>query len=121
MNRAGKEIMACRIAEALKDTLLKKETSNIPLPWKQDTYRRTAIIGKGETGPNMDASAYDTEKNQSLRMGRDNENCNTNSNSDISKSAISSNLTENSNDNKVMLPKRDKRCIKTKNEDFLWF
>ena len=51
-------------------------------------------------------------------MGRYNENGNTNSNSDISKSAISSNLTVNSIDNKVMSPKRDKRCIKTKNEDF---
>ena len=51
--------MACRIAEAIKDTLLKKETSTIHLPWKQDTDRRTATIGKGETGPNMDASADD--------------------------------------------------------------
>jgi len=121
MNQAGKEMMACRIAEAIKDTLLKKETSNIPLPWKQDTDRRTAIIEKEEMGPNKDASADDTEKSQSLRMGRDNEDCNSNSNSDISKSTISSNLTVNSNDNKMMLPNRDKRCIKTKNEDFLWF
>jgi len=120
MNRGGKEMMACRIAEAIKDTLLKKETSTIPLPWKQDTDR-TATIEKEEIGLNKDASADDTEKNQSLRMGRDNKNCNSNSNSDISKSTTSSNLTVNSNDNKMMLPKRDKRCIKTKNEDFLWF
>jgi len=105
MNRAGKEMMACRIAEAIKDTLLKKETSTIPLPWKQDTDRRTATIEKEEMGPNKDASADDTEKNQSLRMGRDNEDCNSNSNTDISKSTISSNLTVNSNDNKMMLPK----------------
>jgi hypothetical protein len=66
MNRAGKEIMACRIAEAIKDTLSKKETSTIPLPWKQDTDRRTATIGKGDMGPHMDGSADDTEKNQIL-------------------------------------------------------
>ena len=66
INRAGKEIMACRIAEAIKDTLSKKETTTIPLPWKQDTDRRTTTIGKGDMGPNMDASADDTEKNQPL-------------------------------------------------------
>jgi len=83
MNRAGKEIMACRIAEVIKDTLSKKGTTTTPLPWKQDTDRWTTTTGKGDMGPNMDASADDTEKNQSLRTGRDKEDCNSNSDSDI--------------------------------------
>ena len=78
MNRTGKEIMACRIAEAIKDTLSKKESSAIPLHWKQDTDTGTATKGKGDMRPNMEESADDTEKNQSLQMERD-ENCNSNS------------------------------------------
>lgn len=119
MNRTGKEIMACRIAEAIKDTLSKKESSAIPLHWKQDTDTGTATKGKGDMRPNMEESADDTEKNQSLQMERDNENCN--SNSDTLKSTISANLTVDSDDTKATFPKRDKRYKKTKNEDFLWF
>jgi len=121
MNRAGKEIMACKIAEAIKDTLMKKETTTTPLPWKQDINKRTATIGEGYMGPSMDASADDTEKNQPPQMGRDNENCNSNSYSDTSQGTSYTNLTVDSNDNKEILAKREKRCIKTKNEDFLWF
>jgi lysophospholipase L1-like esterase len=63
MNRAGKERMAHRIAEAIKEVLSKKETSTIPLPWKQDTGRSIATRGKGNGGgPNTNASAEDSEK-----------------------------------------------------------
>ena len=119
MNRTGKEIMACRIAEAIKDTFSKKESSAIPLHWKQDTEPGTAAKGKGDVRPNMEESTDDTGKNQSLQMERDNENCN--SNSDTLKSTISANLTVDSDDTKATFPKRDKRYKKTKNEDFLWF
>jgi hypothetical protein len=101
MNQAGKKRMAYRIAEAIKDTFTKKETSTIPLTWKQDTGRRIATIGKG----NMGASAEDTEKNQTLRIGRDKGNCNSNSNKDTSKSEIPSTGTVDSNENKATLPK----------------
>ena len=66
MNRADKERMAHRIVEAIKEVLSKKETSTIPLPWKQDTGRIIATIGKGNGGPNMNASAEHKEKDQTL-------------------------------------------------------
>jgi lysophospholipase L1-like esterase len=121
MNRAGKERMAHRIAEAIKEVLSKKETSTIPLPWKQETDRSTAITGKGNEGSNMNASAEDKERDQTLRIGRDNGNCNSNSNNDTSKSESFSAGTVDSSENKATLPKRQKRYIKNKNEDFLWF
>jgi hypothetical protein len=113
--------MAHRIAEVIKEELSKKETSTIPLPWKQDIGRSIATIGKGNGGPNTNASAEDKEKDQTLRIGRDNGNYNSNSNNNTSKSEISSTGTVDSSENKVTLPKRDKRCRKNKNEDFLWF
>jgi hypothetical protein len=70
-------------------------------------------------GSHMEVSADDTEKNQILQNGKDNEICKCNS--ATSKNTVATNLKVDSDDNKTILPKREKRCIKTKNEDFLWF
>jgi hypothetical protein len=48
MKRAGKEIMAQRIAEHIKETFLKRETSTITLQWKQDIVKRTVSSWKND-------------------------------------------------------------------------
>jgi hypothetical protein len=95
MKLAGKEIMAHRIAELIRETISKKKTSTIPLHWRLDTDKRTAPTQKCDTGSSIDGSAGNTKMNQSLSIGCDNENSNH--------------------------AKQDKKCIKAKNENFLWF
>ena len=50
MKLSGKEIMAQRIGELIKETFLKTKTSSIPLHWKQDIDKRTALTWICDTG-----------------------------------------------------------------------
>jgi len=61
MKLAGKEIMAHRIAEHIRETFSKKKTSTIPLNWKLDIDRRTAPTRKCDTGSSIDGSASNTQ------------------------------------------------------------
>jgi len=95
MKLAGKEIIAHRIAELIRETSLKKKTSTIPLLWKLDFDKRTARTRKCDIGSNIDGSAVNMQMDQSLSIACNNETPNR--------------------------TKRDKICLKAKNEDFLWF
>jgi hypothetical protein len=59
------------------------------------------------------------KENLTLLMGNDNEN--SNYNSDNSKDLINLDSVTGCRENKGILPKRDRKCLKAKNEDFLWF
>ena len=74
MKLAGKEIMAQRIAELIKETFSKKETSTIPLHWKQGIDKRTALTWICDTGSSTDGTAGNMEENQSSSIECDNEN-----------------------------------------------
>jgi len=74
MKLAGKEIIAHRIAELIRETLPKKKTSTIPLLWKLDIDKRSAPTRKCDTGSSIDGSAVNTQMDQSLSTECNNEN-----------------------------------------------
>jgi hypothetical protein len=111
--------MAQRIAEHIREIFSKRETSTITLQWKQDMIKKTALTGKYDTETSMDETVDNVQENLSLLMG--NENKNLNYNSDNSKDIIISNPVTGCSENKGILPKRDRKCLKAKNEEFLWF
>jgi hypothetical protein len=119
MNTAGKEIMAQRIAEHIRETLSMRKTSTITLQWKQDMVKRTALTWKHDTGTSVDETADDRQENLSPLTGNDNEN--PNRNSDNSKDTTILNSVTGENESRGTVPKRDRKCLKAKNEDFLWF
>ncbi|MDR0288738.1 MAG: hypothetical protein LBH78_01630 [Rickettsiales bacterium] len=67
----------------------------------------------------MDGTVDNMQENQSSLMGNDNEK--SNHNSDNSKDLIILDSVTGCSENKGILPKQDRKCLKVKNEDFLWF
>lgn len=116
---AGKEIMAQRIVELIKETLSKKKTSTIPLHWKQDIDKRTAPTWICDTGSSTDGTAGNMQGNQSLSIECDNKNSNLNR--DNPQDATPLNSALDGSVNKVILPIQDKKCLKAKDEDFYGF
>jgi hypothetical protein len=119
MKRAGKEIMAQRIAEHIKENFLKRETPTITLQWKQDIVKRTVLSWKNDTETSMEGIVDNVKENLTLLMGNDNEN--SYYNSDNSKNLINLDSVTGCRENKGILPKRDRKCLKAKSEYFLWF
>jgi hypothetical protein len=119
MNTAGKEIMAQRIAEHIRETFSMKKTSTIILQGKQDMEERTALTWKHDTETSMDETADVRQENLSLLTGNDNGN--PNRDSDNTKDTTILNSVTGGNENRGTALKRDRRCQKAKNEDFLWF
>jgi hypothetical protein len=126
MNIAGKEIMAKRIAEHIREAFSKRKSSTITLQWKQDVVKTSASTGKYDTETRMDETVDNKQENVLLLTGNDDENSNYNSdnsncdNGDNLKDTIILNPVTGCSDNKGILPKRDRKCLKAKN-DFLWF
>jgi len=87
--------MAHRMTEIIRETLSKKITSTVPLLWKPDIDKRITPTREGDAGPNLDETAGNTQMNQLV-------------------------LTE-CNKEDTNRTKRDKKCLKAKNDDFLWF
>jgi len=103
MKLSGKEIMAQRIAELIKETFSKKKTSTIPLHWKQDIDKRTVPTWICDTRSSTDGTAGNMQENQSLSIECDNEN--TTLNRDNPKDATLLNSASDGGVNKVILPK----------------
>ena len=76
MTKAGKGIMAQRIAEQIKKTFSKRETQTITLQWKQDMDNSTELTGEDDIETNVDEAVVNMQGNLSLLMGIDNENSN---------------------------------------------
>ena len=119
MTKAGKGIMAQRIAEQIKETFSKRETHTITLQWKQDMDNSTELLGKDDIETNVDEAVVNMQGNLSLLMGDDNENSDYNSGDTKDISTV--NCETGCSENKGSLPKRDRKCLKAKSEDFLWF
>jgi hypothetical protein len=79
MDIAGKEIMATRIAEHIREAFSKRKSSTITLQWKQDVVKTTASTGKHDTDTRMDETLDNKQENLLLLMGNDDENSNYNS------------------------------------------
>ena len=79
MTKAGKGIMAQRIAEQIKETFSKRDTHTITLQWKQDMDNSTELTGKDDIVTNVDEAVVNIQGNLSLLMGNDSENSNDNS------------------------------------------
>jgi len=119
MTKAGKGIMAQRIAEQIKETFSKRETHTITLQGKQDADNSTELIRENNIETNVDEAVVNMKGNLSLLMGNDNENSNDNSSNTKDTSTIK--FETGCSENKDPLPKRDRKCLKAKSEDFLWF
>jgi hypothetical protein len=88
MTKAGKEIMAQRIAEQIKETFSKRETHTITLQWKQDMDNSTELIGETNIETNLDEAVVNMKGNLSPLTGNDNENSNHNSSNTKDTSSI---------------------------------
>jgi len=108
MNLAGKELIAQRIMEHIKEHLTKRETSTITLRWKQEMDKRTASTREHDPGTSTDVSTAYIQENQTSYLNNNNSKDTTDTNSVIGCSV-----------GKATLPKRDKKCLKEKNGDFL--
>jgi hypothetical protein len=109
MNLTGKELMSQRITEHINELFSKKETSTITLQWKQEMDKRTALTREYDPETNTNASIDHKQEKQTLVFNnKTNESTDTNS-------VIGCSV------DKATLPKRDKKCFKEKNEDFLWY
>jgi hypothetical protein len=118
MKKAGKEVMAQRIVEHIREIFSRGK--HLPLP-----CNGSKILSRGlhchekmiETS--MDGTVDNMQENLSLLMGNDKEN--SNYNSDNSKDLLILDSVTGCSENKGILPKRERKCLKAKNEDFLWF
>jgi hypothetical protein len=119
MNIAGKEQMAQKIAEHIREAFSERETSPVTLQWKQDIVKRTASTWKYDTETNMDEALDNLQENQASLKGIDREN--SHNNSDNSKGTVMWNSVTGCSENKGILPKRDRKCLKAKNENFYGF
>jgi hypothetical protein len=115
MNKIGKEIMALRIAENIRETFSNGTTSTIILQWKKDMDKGTVSTWK----PDTDISRDETTENLTLPRGKDNGNPKDNNNN--SRDSVILNSELDCSENRSLLPKRDRKGLKAKNEDFLWF
>jgi hypothetical protein len=128
MNTAGKEQMAQRFAEHIRETSSKKETSPITLKWKQDVAKRIVSPRKYDSETNMGETVDNPQENQSLKSGIDNENANNNSENpketiflssvtDCSKNSLKDVDTSFSISN---LKSSRRKKPSTRSDDFLW-
>ena len=106
MNLAGKELIAQRIMEHIKEHFTKKETSTITLQWKQ-MDNRTASIREYDPRASTDVTTTYIQEKQTSFLN--------NNNSKDTNSVIGCSV------GKATVPKRDKKCLIEKNEDFLWY
>jgi hypothetical protein len=108
MNLTGKELMPQRIIEHINKLFSERKTSAITLQWKQEMEKRTALTREYDPGTNTNGSITHNQEKQTLDF-----NNKTNESTDAN-SVVGCSV------DKATLPKRDK-CIKEKNEDFLWY
>jgi hypothetical protein len=103
MNVKGKETMANKLTEVLIKILDRCKVSNlIPLTWKNNLIKQ-----------------IDTpQENKSLQVETINDN--PNNNCEESKGKGISDPNSDYNENKHRLSKRHRKCLKSKNEEFLW-
>ena len=98
MNLPGKELIAQRITEHIKEHFSKRETSSIILQWKQEMVKRTAMTREYDPGTSMDVTTAYIQENQIPSLNNNNSMVITDSNSVIG-----------CNVGKGTLPKRDKK------------
>jgi len=116
MNIAGKEIMVQRIAENIRETFSKGTTSTITLQWKQDIDKGTVSTWKPDTDISRDETTENMQENLTLPRGKDNGN--PKDNNDNSRDSIILNSVLDCSENRRLLPKRDRKGLKAKKEDF---
>jgi hypothetical protein len=119
MNIVGKEIMVQRIAEKVRETFSKGTTSTIILRWKKDMDKGTVSTWKPDTEISRDETTENMQENLTSPRGKDNGN--PKDNDDNSRDSIILNSVLDCSENRSLLPKRDRKGLKAKNEDFLWF
>jgi len=140
MTKARKGIMAQKIAQQIKETFSKRDTEgNQPLPMgndsenskdnssntkdtsskMQDMDNSIESIGKDDIETNVDGAVVNMQGNLSLLM--ENDNVNANDNSDNTKDISTVKCEIECSEKKGSLPKRDRKCLKAKSDDFLWF
>jgi hypothetical protein len=110
MNLVGNKLMAKRITEHIKDHFEKRTISATELQWKQEMVKNTAPIREQDQETTTEKTTVCTQKNQTSSVNNFNP-----------MDTLVSNTAIDGSGSEVNLPKRDNKCVKEKNEDFLWY